>query len=63
MTTLVEEYIFRKVEACKRPEELDEYVYDIISQEATSINDSGMRAQLQFLKEKCGLAWIKETFL
>jgi len=63
MATSTEEYVFRQVEACKLSCELDEYIYDVKAQEATEINDSGMRAQLKYLKEKCGLAWIRETLL
>ena len=63
MIISAEEYVFRQVEANCEGIELNEYVHDIKSQEATEINNSGTRAQLAYLKEKRGLAWIRETFL
>jgi len=40
MITSAEEYVFRQIEANHCSGDLDGYVYDVKSQEATEINDS-----------------------
>lgn len=43
--------------------DLDDYVHDIKSQEATNINNAGLHAQLVYLETTRGLDWLIDTFL
>ena len=42
-------------------EELDEYVHEQKAKEASDINNSGLRAQIDYLVRYNGAAWTKET--
>ena len=43
--------------------DLDDFVRQVKSNEASDINNSGFDEQFAFLVDACGVDWIIETFL
>lgn len=54
MTDRTEELIKKLEEAGIKCEDLDDYVHDLKSQEASCINNSGMREQLEYIYGRIG---------
>lgn len=55
--------LFKKIKTIFGPEDLDETVYELKSNEASAINNSGIDAQIDYLYKAAGKKWIEEYFL
>lgn len=61
-TEMMEELI-REISLRHTPEDLDDHVHELKSKEASTINNTGIEAQICYLVEQGGEEWVREVFL
>ena len=55
--------VFEEIKQWYSSEDLDRHVHEIMSMQATMINNEGIDAQLEYLADRCGIDWLVEVFL
>ncbi len=60
---MTREQIFAAIRARYSSSDLDEHVHELKAQEASSINNGGIDAQLEYLEQTAGIDCLARVFL